>query len=71
MQNADLHTQYNLLEADLARLKVKEADFRGKLLAKHLEYREREHQPDACTLVMTDNIDSKGASRAIRSTPCR
>ena len=62
LQNADLHTQYNLLEADLARPKVKEADFRGK--AKHLEYREREHQPAMlCTLVMTDNIDSKGVAR--------
>ena len=43
LQNADLITQYNLLEADLARPKVKEADFRGK--AKHLEYKAREHQP--------------------------
>ena len=33
LQNADLLTEYNLLEADLARPKVKEADFRGK--AKH------------------------------------
>ena len=39
LQNADLLTEYNLLEADLARPKVKEADFRGK--AKHLEYRAR------------------------------
>jgi glycine cleavage system aminomethyltransferase T len=30
LQNADLLTQYNLYEADLARPKVKEADFRGK-----------------------------------------
>src|SRR5690606_14516661 len=37
LQNADLLTQYNLIEADLARPKVKEADFRGK--AKHLEYK--------------------------------
>ena len=62
LQNADLLTQYNLLEADLARPKVKEADFRGK--AKHLEYRAREHQPAMlCTLVMTDNIDAKGVAR--------
>ncbi|MFT3691250.1 GcvT family protein [Paenirhodobacter sp.] len=62
LQNADLHTQYNLYEADLARPKVKEADFRGK--AKHLEYRARDHQPAMlCTLVMTDNIDSKGVAR--------
>ena len=50
LQNADLLTQYNLIEADLARPKVKEADFRGK--AKHLEYKAREHQPAMlCTLV--------------------
>ncbi|MGG6895203.1 GcvT family protein [Rhizobium sp. BR 315] len=62
LQNADLLTEYNLLEADLARPKVKEADFRGK--AKHLEYRAREHQPAMlCTLVMTDNVDSNGVAR--------
>lgn len=62
LQNADLLTEYNLLEADLARPKVKEADFRGK--AKHLEYREREQQPAMlCTLIMTENVDSKGIAR--------
>ena len=62
LQNADLLTEYNLLEADLARPKVKEADFRGK--AKHLEHRARDHQPAMlCTLVMTDNVDGKGVAR--------
>ncbi|WP_075996771.1 GcvT family protein [Salaquimonas pukyongi] len=62
LQNADLLTEYNLYEADLARPKVKEADFRGK--AKHLEYRSREHQPAMlCTLVMTDNVDADGVAR--------
>ncbi|WFE91060.1 FAD-dependent oxidoreductase [Roseibium porphyridii] len=62
LQNADLLTQYNLYEADLARPKVKEADFRGK--AKHLEYRSRDKQPAMlCTLVMTDNTDGKGVKR--------
>jgi glycine cleavage system aminomethyltransferase T/glycine/D-amino acid oxidase-like deaminating enzyme len=62
LQNADLLTEYNLYEADLARPKVKEADFRGK--AKHLEYRARAHQPAMlCTLVMTDNVDAKGVAR--------
>ena len=62
LQNADLHTQYNLLEAALARPKVKEADFCGK--AKHVEYREREHQPAMlCTLIMTDNVDAQGVAR--------
>ena len=62
LQNADLRTEYNLYEADLARPKVKEADFRGK--ARHLEYRARDHQPAMlCTLVMTDNVDSGGIAR--------
>jgi glycine cleavage system aminomethyltransferase T len=62
LQNADLLTQYNLIESDLARPKVKEADFRGK--AKHLEYKARENQPAMlCTLVMTDNVDAKGVAR--------
>ncbi len=62
LQNADLLTEYNLYEADLARPKVKEADFRGK--AKHLEYRARDRQPAMlCTLVMTDNADASGVAR--------
>src|SRR5690606_29914792 len=62
LQNADLLTQYNLLEADLARPKVKDADFCGK--DKHLEYRAREHQPAMlCTLVLTDSTDAKGVVR--------
>ncbi|KZL15417.1 4-methylaminobutanoate oxidase (formaldehyde-forming) [Pseudovibrio axinellae] len=62
LQNADLHTQYNLLEADLARPKVKAADFRGK--AKHIKYHERENQPAMlCTLVMADNLDKQGVAR--------
>ncbi|GHB17186.1 dehydrogenase [Pseudovibrio japonicus] len=62
LQNADLHTQYNLFEADLARPKVKAADFRGK--EKHVEYRAREQQPAMlCTLVMTDNTDKEGVAR--------
>jgi glycine cleavage system aminomethyltransferase T/glycine/D-amino acid oxidase-like deaminating enzyme len=62
LQNADLLTEYNLLESDLQRPKVKEADFRGK--AKHQEHRARAHQPAMlCTLVMTDNIDSNGVAR--------
>jgi glycine cleavage system aminomethyltransferase T len=62
LQNADLLTQYNLIEADLARPKVKEADFRGK--AKHLEYKARDHQPAMlCTLVLTDTVDKNGVTR--------
>jgi glycine cleavage system aminomethyltransferase T len=62
LQNADLLTEYNLLEADLARPKVKDADFVGK--AAYLEHRARDHQPAMlCTLVITDNRDSKGVAR--------
>jgi glycine cleavage system aminomethyltransferase T/glycine/D-amino acid oxidase-like deaminating enzyme len=62
LQNADLLTEYNLLEADLARPKVKDADFCGK--ASHLRYRERAHQPAIlCTLEMTNNVDSHGVPR--------
>ena len=62
LQNADLLTEYNLYEAGLARPKVKEADFHGK--AAYLEQREREYQSAyLCTLVMTDNVDSKGVAR--------
>jgi glycine cleavage system aminomethyltransferase T len=62
LQNADLLTEYNLLEADLARPKVKDADFVGK--AAYLAQRARDHQPAMlCTLVITDNRDSKGVAR--------
>lgn len=62
LQNADLLTEYNLVEADLARRKLKDADFCGK--AKHVEYKGRAHQPAMlCTLVMTDNVDSSGIAR--------
>jgi len=62
LQNGDLLTQYNLIEADLARPRVKEADFRGK--AKHLEYKARAYQPAMlCTLVMTECTDAKGVKR--------
>jgi glycine cleavage system aminomethyltransferase T len=62
LQNADLLTEYNLLEADLARPKVKAADFHGK--EAHLKFREREHQPAyLCTLTMTSNLDSTGVAR--------
>ena len=62
LQNADLLTEYNLLEADLARPKVKEADFHGK--DAYLAVRAREHQPAyLCTMVMTDNKDKNGVAR--------
>ncbi len=62
LQNADLLTEYNLYECDLARPKVKAADFHGKQA--HLTFREREHQPAyLCTLTMVNNIDSEGVAR--------
>lgn len=62
LQNADLLTEYNLLEADLARAKVKAADFHGKTA--YVEQRKREHQSAyLCTLTMTDNVDSNGVAR--------
>ncbi|CUJ33331.1 GcvT family protein [Cognatishimia activa] len=62
LQNADLLTEYNLFEADLARPKIKKADFVGK--AKHVEFHAREAQPAMlCTLVMKDNHDANGVAR--------
>ncbi len=62
LQNADLLTEYNLLEAGLARPKVKAADFHGKQA--YLAIREREHQPAyLCTMTMQDNVDANGVAR--------
>ena len=62
LQNADLLTEYNLFECDLARPRVKASDFHGKQA--HLKFRAREHQSATlCTLVMTRNIDSTGVAR--------
>ena len=62
LQNADLLTEYNLLEAGLARPKVKDDDFVGK--SAHLAHRARDHQPATlCTLVMDENRDSTGTAR--------
>jgi len=62
LQNADLLTEYNLLEADLARPKVKPACFHGK--EAYLVQRAMEHQSAMlCTLTMTDNFDKNGIAR--------
>ncbi len=62
LQNADLLTEYNLLEADLARPRVKPADFHGK--AAYMEQRELAHQVAyLCTMTMVDNVDSHGVAR--------
>lgn len=62
LQNADLLTNYNLFEADLARPKVKAADFHGK--AAHLAFKDKDHQSAyLCTFTMINNIDSAGIAR--------
>ncbi|WP_101067723.1 GcvT family protein [Roseovarius salinarum] len=62
LQNADLLTEYNLVEAGLARPKVKDADFFGKEV--YLEQRARDRQPAyLCTLTMEGNTDSNGVAR--------
>ncbi len=62
LQNADLLTHYNLFEADLARPKVKAADFYGKeayVAQKSLE----KQTAYLCTFTMKNNIDSSGVAR--------
>ena len=62
LQNADLLTNYNLYEADLARPKVKAAEFHGK--AEHVKFRSMENQVAyLCTMTMVNNIDSDGVAR--------
>ncbi len=62
LQNADLLTEYNLMEAALARPKVKAADFCGK--AAHEGFKALEHQEAyLCTLTLSDNIDAAGVAR--------
>ena len=62
LQNADLLTEYNLMEAGLARPKVKAADFHGK--EAYVAQRERDHQPAyLCTMTMQDNVDANGVAR--------
>lgn len=62
LQNADLLTEYNLIEAGLARPTVKEADFHGK--SAYVAQRALDSQPAyLCTLTMTDNRDQSGVER--------
>ncbi|MBB3183556.1 glycine cleavage system aminomethyltransferase T/glycine/D-amino acid oxidase-like deaminating enzyme [Halomonas fontilapidosi] len=62
LQNVDLLTDYNLVEAGLARPRVKDAAFHGK--PAYLEQRERNQQPATlCTLVMEEHHDSTGRPR--------
>ncbi|RED52077.1 GcvT family protein [Aestuariispira insulae] len=62
LQNADLLSHYNLLEAGLARPKVKAADFRGK--EANIAQRALDNQVAMlCTMSVTDNIDKDGVAR--------
>lgn len=62
LQNADLETEYNLYEADLARPRVKAAEFHGKQA--YLEQREHDRQSSIlCTLTMQEHVDSSGVTR--------
>ncbi len=62
LQNADLLTEYNLIEAGLARPTVKDADFHGK--SAYVMQRAHDSQPAyLCTLTMTDNRDQSGVER--------
>ncbi len=62
LQNADLLTEYNLYEADLARPKIKAADFHGK--DAHVGFSKLDKQAAyLCTFTMTTNIDANGVAR--------
>ena len=62
LQNADLLTEYNLLEAGLARPKVKAAHFHGK--EAYVAQRSLDHQPAyLCTMTLQDNVDANGVAR--------
>ncbi len=62
LQNADLLTNYNLYEADLARPKIKAADFHGK--SAHVAFSKKDNQEAyLCTMTMNSNVDSAGVAR--------
>ena len=64
LMGAELESEYNPVEAGLARPKVKAADFIGK----EAYLAAREKGPDAimCTLAVEDNTDSQGRKRFIQ-----
>jgi glycine cleavage system aminomethyltransferase T/glycine/D-amino acid oxidase-like deaminating enzyme len=53
LYGAELETEYNVVEADMQRPKVKEADFIGK--EAHLRHRDEEPAAILCTLTVDDN----------------
>ena len=61
LMGAELESEYNPVEAGLARPKVKQADFIGK--EAYLKARETEPAAILCTLTVENNIDSQGRRR--------
>jgi glycine cleavage system aminomethyltransferase T/glycine/D-amino acid oxidase-like deaminating enzyme len=53
LYGAELETEYNVVEADMQRPKVKEADFIGR--EAHLRHRDEEPAAILCTLTVDDN----------------
>ncbi len=61
LMGAELESEYNPVEAGLARPKVKAADFIGK--EAYLAAREKGAEVAMCTLTVEDNTDSQGRKR--------
>jgi glycine cleavage system aminomethyltransferase T len=61
LMGAELESEYNPVEAGLARPRVKAANFIGK--EAYLEAREAEPAAVLCTLTVEDNTDSQGRRR--------
>ncbi|MFQ5556390.1 MAG: glycine cleavage T C-terminal barrel domain-containing protein, partial [Acidimicrobiales bacterium] len=61
LMGAELESEYNPLEAGLARAKVKAADFIGK--AAYLKARGSEPEVHMCTLTVEDHTDGQGRRR--------
>lgn len=61
LMGAELESEYNPVEAGLARPKVKAADFIGK--AAYLAARDQDPEVKMCTLTVEDNTDSQGRKR--------
>ena len=64
LMGAELESEYDPVEAGLARPKVKSADFIGK--EAYLAAREREPVATLCTLSILDHTSPRRASRATR-----
>ncbi|MGZ4396126.1 MAG: GcvT family protein [Gaiellaceae bacterium] len=61
LYGAELESEYNVVEAGMARPSVKDADFVGK--AAYLRHREEEPAATLCTLTVDDNTSSSGVKR--------